>query len=162
MDLVRYFKGTKHVLRFIEYMDVGNCNHWSSEYVLPSKDIVEQINATYPLESVRADYLGEVAQRYRFKDGSGQIGFISSISQPFCQSCTRARLSTDGKIFTCLFASQGHDIKTILRQGGSDQEILDFIQSIWKKREDRYSESRSRIPSQQPFPRKIEMFQVGG
>ncbi len=163
LDLVKYFKDTPHVLRFIEYMDVGNCNHWESQYVLPSKEIVKIINAHFPIELIEANYFGEVAERYRFKDGQGEIGFISSVSQPFCGSCTRARLSTDGKLFTCLFASQGVDLKTPLREGASDQEILDLIGEVWQKREDRYSELRfePKKPAIKILP-KVEMFQIGG
>ena len=162
LDLVRFFKNTKHVLRFIEYMDVGNCNHWESQYVLPSKEIVKIIEAKFPVESVDANYFGEVAERYRFKDGSGEIGFISSVSEPFCGSCTRARLSTDGKLFTCLFASQGFDLKVPLRNGASDKDILGLIESVWTKREDRYSELRFELKKKNKKSPKVEMFAIGG
>ena len=162
MDLVEHFRGTKHVLRFIEYMDVGNCNHWQNAYVVPSKEILKEIEAHYPLRPVDAHYFGEVAERYAFSDGKGEIGFISSVSQPFCQSCTRARLSTDGKLFTCLFAGDGTDLRAPLRAGKNDEEVLEIIKTAWQKREDRYSELRSKLIAQNPHGHKVEMFQIGG
>lgn len=159
LDLVKYFRGTPHVLRFIEYMDVGNCNHWDWKYVVSSKEIVEQINQTFPLESLERNYLGEVAERYRFKDGAGEIGFISSVSQPFCQDCTRARVSTDGKLFTCLFSETGHDLMPYLHQNLSTQELSQKIQALWQNRSDRYSELRAQLPRPS---HKVEMFQIGG
>jgi len=162
MPLVERFRNTGHVLRFIEYMDVGNCNHWESKFVIPSKKLIEQINSKYPIEPIDANYFGEVAERYRFKDESGEIGFVSSVSQPFCKTCTRARLSTDGKLITCLFASTGTDLLTPLRQGASDQELLELISTVWKKREDRYSELRSENQAAAHHSPKVEMFQIGG
>ncbi len=191
LDLVEYFRGTKHVIRFIEYMDVGNCNHWESRYVVPSKEILAVIQEKYPLKPLDSNYYGEVAERYEFLDGQGEIGFISSVSQPFCQSCTRARLSTDGKFYTCLFASDGTDLRALLRQGASDEVLLNTIKTVWQKRTDRYSELRDGFnkisgpiipsearelkdpsasrPQDEPFknltrahPHKVEMFQVGG
>jgi len=160
LDLVKYFKA-KHTLRFIEYMDVGNCNHWESRYVVPSKQIVKTIHAIYPLEPLEAKYFGEVAECYRFTDGSGEVGFISSITQPFCGSCTRVRLSTDGKIFTCLFANNGTDLCASLRGGATDTQLNEIITRVWSNRVDRYSELRSSIPPQL-HNSKVEMFQIGG
>lgn len=163
LDLVKYFKGTGHIIRFIEYMDVGNCNHWKSTFVVPSSEIVHQINKVFPLKAVQANYSGEVALRYEYLDGSGEIGFISSVTQPFCGTCSRARLSTDGKIYTCLFAGPGTDLRDPLRNGASDEELLQIITDVWKKREDRYSEDRFRLSTSQKTPaRKVEMFQIGG
>ena len=161
MPLVERFRYTGHVLRFIEYMDVGTCNHWESKFVVPSKQIIEVINKKYPIEPADANYFGEVAERYRYKDGGGEIGFVSSVSQPFCKTCTRARLSADGKLITCLFAATGTDLLTPLRQGARDQELRDLITAVWKKREDRYSELRSEFQASNPTP-KVEMFQIGG
>lgn len=163
MELVRYFKGTGDVLRFIEFMDVGNCNHWSTEFVLPSAQIIKMINEYFPIEPIQANYQGEVASRYRFSDGSGEIGFISSVTQPFCGSCSRLRLSTDGKIYTCLFATEGTDIRTPLQSGATDEELFGLIEKVWSKRDDRYSENRILIKSHPERERKkIEMFQIGG
>ncbi len=161
IDLVRRFKGTGHILRFIEFMDVGNHNHWSTEHVLPSQEIVKMIQQYFPIEPVLANYAGEVASRYRYLDGSGEIGFISSVTEPFCGACNRARLSTDGKLYTCLFAWKGIDLRTPLRAGAADEEIERLIASTWQNREDRYSELRSKM-IQAPHPPKVEMFQIGG
>lgn len=162
LDLVKHFRGTKHILRFIEYMDVGNCNHWDQNLVVPSAEIVAMINEVYPIQPVDPQYFGEVAQRYTYEDGAGEIGFISSVSQPFCQSCTRVRLSTNGQIYTCLFADVGADIRTPLRNGASDEELLNFIKNVWNNREDRYSELRSKIHASHQESHKVEMFQIGG
>ncbi len=162
LDLIKYFKGRKPIIRFIEYMDVGNCNHWNIDSVVSSRDTVALINKHFPIEPMNANYYGEVASRYRYLDGSGEIGFISSISQPFCQSCSRARLSTDGKVYTCLFAQQGTDLRNLLRQNASDDRLFSTLQSIWKKRDDRYSELRTQIPASQKSKPKVEMFQIGG
>ncbi len=162
LDLVEYFRGTKHVIRFIEFMDVGNCNHWQSEYVLPSAEIVRLIARRYPLRALGANYDGEVAERYVYQDGKGEIGFISSVTQPFCGSCSRARLSTDGKIFTCLFAGHGTDLRTPLRAGASDAELTALIQNVWQNRTDRYSEERSSFLTSHQNISKVEMFQIGG
>lgn len=159
MDMVDRFKGTPHVLRFIEYMDVGNCNHWQDEYVYPTKEIVRLIEFKYPLKKIDSDYRGEVAERYKFEDGK-EIGFISSVSQPFCGDCTRLRLSTDGKIYTCLFASEGRDIRSYLKEDYSDTDIKNVLKDIWLSRQDRYSEQRA-VQAHSKL-RKVEMFQVGG
>jgi cyclic pyranopterin phosphate synthase len=160
LELVNYFRHTKHILRFIEFMDVGNCNNWSPEQVVPSKEILNIINAKYPLKPSESNYFGEVAERYEFIDGSGEIGFISSISQPFCRSCTRARLTADGQFVTCLFAKNGLNLRDLLRGQAPDDQVLEAIKNIWINREDRYSELRN---SPQAAPsEKVEMFQIGG
>jgi cyclic pyranopterin phosphate synthase len=161
-DLARYFKGTGHIVRFIEYMDVGNRNGWKWDQVMPAAEIVRRIDAEMPLEPVDANYRGEVAQRYRYRDGQGEIGVIASVTQPFCGDCTRARLSTDGSIYTCLFASQGVDLRGPLRSGFSDDELLEIVGGIWRRRTDRYSEERAELAPLQNAPQKVEMFQIGG
>ena len=161
-DLARYFKGTGHIVRFIEYMDVGNINGWKLEQVVAADQIAEIINAQMPIESIEANYQGEVARRYRYLDGEGEIGIIASVTKPFCGDCTRARLSTDGKLFTCLFASQGRDLRGPLRSGATDEELRDAIASVWGRRVDRYSEERAELSMAGASPRKIEMYQIGG
>ncbi len=162
MDLVTYTREAGHILRFIEYMDVGNCNHWESTVVVPSKKILSLIARHYPLSAVKPNYYGEVAERYHFKDGQGEIGFISSVSQPFCGTCTRLRLSTDGKLYTCLFATSGTDLRTPLRNGATDAELIDIIAKVWHTRDDKYSENRYLFQALTPKPTKIEMYQIGG
>lgn len=162
LDLVEYSREQGHTLRFIEYMDVGNCNHWDLTNVVPSKNILDLIASRYPLAAVDPNYYGEVAERYRFLDGGGEIGFISSVSQPFCGTCTRLRLSTDGKFYTCLFAAEGEDVKTALRHGATDEEILIFLKQLWEKRADKYSENRYLFRDLKIKTQKVEMFQVGG
>ncbi len=162
MDLVNHFRGKKSILRFIEYMDVGTCNQWDSKHVVSAKEIFDIIDAQYPLRSLKANYYGEVASRYEFRDGSGEIGFIPSVTQPFCRSCTRARLSTNGKIYTCLFSKDGIDLREALRQSASDETLRAIIKDIWNFREDRYSELRMQSQHVQDFSSKIEMFQIGG
>ena len=160
LELVRRFKGTGISLRFIEYMDVGNRNGWRLEHVVPSAEIFQAIHRELPLEPVGRGYRGEVAERYRFKDGGGEVGFISSISQPFCGDCTRARLSTDGKLFTCLFAGTGTDLRGPMRDGASDDVLSAIIAGTWSQRVDRYSEARTeQTPNAQ---RKVEMYAIGG
>ncbi len=155
--LVEKFRGTKHVLRFIEFMDVGNCNNWSKQAVVQSKELQSLIHLQWPMEPVSANYRGEVASRYRFIDGAGEIGFVSSVSEPFCGDCHRARLSADGHVYTCLFASKGHDIRSELSQG--DAALNEKLSSIWTNRADRYSELRR---SQINQAKKIEMYFIGG
>lgn len=162
LDMVDYFRGTGHIVRFIEYMDVGTCNHWDRKYVVPSKEIVRLISQKYPLETTEQQYFGEVASRYRFKDGMGEIGFISSVTQPFCQSCTRIRLTTDGRLVTCLFAETGPNIKEILRNGADQDTLIQFIRTVWKTRKDQYSNLRAALPAKSETASKIEMFQIGG
>ena len=161
LDLVRHFRGTGVIVRFIEYMDVGNRNDWDPGRVVPSRQLRDAIVAEYPLRPVAGNYRGEVAERYAYEDGSGEIGFISSVSQPFCGDCTRARLSSDGVFYTCLFATQGTDLRSPLRAGASDDELLEHVRGSWRRREDRYSEMRRMPAAGQPL-RKIEMHYIGG
>ena len=160
VDMARFFKGTGHIVRFIEFMDVGNLNGWNLEQVVPSEEVVARISAEMPLEAVPPSYPGEVAERFRYADGSGEIGAISSVTHPFCGDCTRARLSPDGKIFTCLFASAGTDLREPLRNGASDDQILAHIAGNWSTRSDRYSEIRA-LMTDSP-QRKVEMYHIGG
>lgn len=164
LPLVERFKGTSHIVRFIEYMDVGNVNGWRPDQVVPSAELIEKINAVFPIEPLEPNYYGEVATRWRYADGGGEIGFISSVTQPFCGGCSRVRLSPEGQVFTCLFASVGTDLKTPLRAGETDDELRERIASIWRVRADRYSEIRSLSPANERRgeARKIEMFQIGG
>lgn len=159
VPMAQYFRGTGHIVRFIEFMDVGASNGWRMDDVVPSAEVVSQISGHYPLEPIDANYPGEVAARWRYTDGSGEIGVISSVSQPFCHECTRARLSTEGRIYTCLFATEGHDLRSLLRGGHSDAQISAAVGDLWNRREDRYSEIRS---SQTRGLRKIEMSYIGG
>ena len=160
IDILKHFQGTGVIVRFIEYMDVGNLNGWQLGEVVPARELVTLINAELPIEPVDRNYLGEVASRYQYKDGTGEIGFISSVTETFCQDCTRARISTDGKLFTCLFAGSGFDLRGPIRDGNSDEEIRELIKSVWYKRDDRYSELRSAITDK--TRRKVEMYQIGG
>ncbi|MDZ4241764.1 MAG: GTP 3',8-cyclase MoaA [Candidatus Omnitrophota bacterium] len=162
LDLVERFKGTGHVLRFIEYMDVGTCNHWQNTQVVPSRELYRIINERFPLRPVEGNYFGEVAERYEFTDGTGEIGFISSVTQPFCGTCTRMRLSTDGKIYTCLFAGEGTDLRGPIRDGASDDELYAIVKKVWQGRMDKYSENRWLFRSLKATSKKIEMFQIGG
>jgi cyclic pyranopterin phosphate synthase len=161
LDLARQFRGSGVVVRFIEYMDVGNRNDWDPALVVPSQELRDAIAKDYPLRPVAGAYRGEVAERYAYEDGAGEIGFVSSVSQPFCGDCTRARLSSDGIFYTCLFATRGTDLRTPLRSGAGDEELLGLIRSTWRRREDRYSELR-RLPAGAVKPRKIEMYYIGG
>jgi len=159
LPMARYFRERGHILRFIEYMDVGSTNGWRMDDVVSAGEIVERISRELPLEPVEANYTGEVAERWRYKDGSGEIGVIASVTQAFCRDCTRARLSTEGQIYTCLFATQGHDLRGLLRGGADDATIGAFIDKLWRQRGDRYSEIRG----QQTAPlKKIEMSYIGG
>jgi cyclic pyranopterin phosphate synthase len=162
VDLARHFQGTGHIVRYIEYMDVGNRNGWRSEHVVPADEIIARIDAEMPLEPIESNYRGEVASRYRYKDGSGEIGIIASVTKPFCGDCTRVRLSTDGKIFTCLFASEGVSLMDPMRAGATDDDLRELLTGIWTVRSDRYSEERAANPTEQGAPRKIEMYQIGG
>jgi cyclic pyranopterin phosphate synthase len=159
VDIARRFRGTGHAVRFIEYMDVGASNGWRLDDVVPAAEVVAAIGAEFPLEPVEAAYRGEVAQRYRYLDGAGEIGVIASVTQPFCGDCTRARLSADGKLYTCLFAIRGHDLRSILRSGASDEELDAAIKAVWERRTDRYSELRTEDTSSL---RKVEMSYIGG
>jgi cyclic pyranopterin phosphate synthase len=165
VDLARSFRGTAHIVRFIEFMDVGTLNGWDLSQVVTAAEIIERIGAEFPLEPIDPSYRGEVANRYRYRDGSGEIGIIASVSKPFCGDCTRARLTIEGKLVTCLFAADGTDLRTLLRSGASDDELRDLIESIWSRRTDRYSEQRAELTeNRDPSTRKakIEMYQIGG
>jgi GTP 3',8-cyclase len=159
VDMARHFKGSGNIVRFIEYMDVGTTNGWKMDNVVPSAEVVRVIDQVFPCEPAHANYHGEVAKRWRYKDGSGEFGVISSVTEAFCSSCTRARISSDGTMYTCLFASKGHDLKSLLRGGKSDQDIYDAIATVWGKRDDRYSEIRT---SETAKERKVEMSYIGG
>ena len=158
-DLAERFRGTDTTVRFIEYMDVGHSNGWRMDDVVPAAEVLARIDARWPLEPVEAEYRGEVARRYRYRDGGGEIGVISSVSQPFCGDCTRARLSADGRLFTCLFATSGHDLRGILRSGADDADVAEALRAIWTGRSDRYSELRSLETVDLP---KVEMSFIGG
>jgi len=159
LPMARYFKDRGHILRFIEYMDVGNTNGWRMDDVVPAAEIVEIIGTEMALEPAEANYRGEVANRYRYTDGEGEIGLIASVTQPFCQDCTRVRLSADGKLYTCLFAVEGHDLRQAVRSGASHEQLIDTISSIWTRRVDRYSELRSAATE---GLQKVEMSYIGG
>lgn len=164
VDLVRHFRGTGVTVRFIEYMDVGTLNQWDGATVVPSAELMRAIDAEFPLEPVPAAYGGEVAERYRLRDGSGEVGFISSITQPFCGSCTRARLATDGKLYTCLFSGAGTDLRQTLRSAAAEGELMSLLERIWSDRQDRYSEERAEVAAHvaQRDTERVEMFQIGG
>ena len=164
VELARHFKGTEHIVRFIEYMDVGNRNGWKLDEVVSAAEIVAMIDAELPIEPAEANYVGEVARRWRYRDGEGEIGVIASVTQPFCVDCTRARLSTDGRLYTCLFASDGVDLRGPMRNGADDDELRGIITKVWSIRRDRYSEERAEITETggaSPRP-KVEMYQIGG
>jgi cyclic pyranopterin phosphate synthase len=159
LPMARRFRGSGHILRFIEYMDVGASNGWRMDDVVTAREILDLIGREMPLEPVDPGYPGEVAERWRYRDGSGEIGVIASVTQAFCRDCTRMRLSTEGKLYTCLFATEGHDLKSLLRGGASDEEISAFVTGVWKTRADRYSEIRT---ANTAGLRKIEMSYIGG
>ncbi len=161
-NIAEHFRGTEVELRFIEYMDVGNRNGWELDHVVPADEIVARIDAEMPLEPIESSYRGEVALRYRYRDGGGEIGIIASVTKPFCGNCTRVRLSTDGKIFTCLFAGEGLSLMDPMRAGATDDDLRGLITGIWTVRSDRYSEERAASPNGEGTPRKIEMYQIGG
>jgi cyclic pyranopterin phosphate synthase len=159
LDLPRHFKGTGVIVRFIEFMDVGGTNGWRLDDVVPAAEIVRAIDAEFPLEQVEARYRGEVARRWRYRDGSGEIGVIASVTQPFCGDCTRARLSAEGKLYTCLFASRGTDLRAVVRGGATDAQVSAAIAAVWRVRDDRYSELRSAETRELP---RVEMSYIGG
>ncbi len=159
LPMARYFREQGHILRFIEFMDVGHSNGWRLDDVVPAAQIVARVNAEMPLEPIAPNYPGEVANRYRYQDGSGEIGVIASVTQAFCAGCTRARLSADGFLYTCLFATQGHDLRRLLRDGSSDETIAQSLRKLWQARTDRYSEIRSAETVGLP---KVEMSYIGG
>lgn len=163
LDMAARFKDTPYSLRFIEYMDVGTSNGWSLDEVVPSAEIIERIGTVFPLEPVAPQVPGEVATRWRYRDGGGEIGVISSVTNAFCGTCNRARISTEGKLFTCLFASEGHDLRALLRGGADDDELAAAMASIWGARDDRYSEIRSSLtPELRQARDRIEMSYIGG
>src|SRR6202166_2894914 len=162
LDLVERFRGSPVIVRFIEFMDVGNRNHWRPDMVVPSRELAARISARWPMSPVSQNYRGEVAQRWRFDDGAGEVGFISSVSQPFCGACSRARLSSEGKFYTCLFATHGIDLRAPMRAGADDADILHLIRGVWGSRTDRYSELRGQLRGTGPGSKKIEMNYIGG
>ena len=159
IELARYFHGSDVVVRFIEYMDVGNTNGWKMDDVVPAGEIIAMIDRDQPLEPVDQAYRGEVATRYRYRDGGGEVGVIASVTQPFCGDCTRLRLSSEGRLYTCLFGSVGHDLRAVLRSGVGDETVSRFLEKTWTSRDDRYSEIRTSQTSSQP---KVEMSRIGG
>jgi len=159
LPMARHFRNSGVVLRFIEFMDVGNTNGWELDKVVCAQEIVDTINAEFPLVPMDANYRGEVAKRWRYKDGAGEVGIISSVTQPFCGTCNRSRLSAEGMFYTCLFANKGFDLRNLLRGGADDEQLLEFVTNVWRIREDRYSEIRSDQTSGVP---KIEMSYIGG
>jgi cyclic pyranopterin phosphate synthase len=162
LDLVEHFRGKPVIMRLIEFMDVGNRNEWRPDTVVPSHELAARIAARWPMHPVSGNYRGEVAQRWLFDDGGGEVGFISSVSQPFCGACSRARLSSEGKFYTCLFATQGLDLRAAIRLGASDAELLNVIRGKWHGRTDRYSEVRDELRRSDTPRKKIEMYYIGG
>jgi cyclic pyranopterin phosphate synthase len=162
LDLVERFRGSGVIVRFIEYMDVGNRNHWEPQRVVPSKELADLIHARWPIEPVERNYRGEVARRYRFTDGGGEVGFISSVTHAFCGDCSRARLSSDGALYTCLFAAQGLSLRDPLRAGATDDELSALIRQVWSGRQDRYSELRANLRQSSGDHTKVEMYYIGG
>jgi cyclic pyranopterin phosphate synthase len=166
LDLVERFRGTGIIVRFIEYMDVGTVNGWQPKQVVPSKELLARLRERWSLSPLDSNYRGEVAKRYAFDDGQGEIGFISSVSEPFCGDCHRARLSADGTVYTCLFASSGTELRTPLRSGASDADLVGLLQNVWRGRTDRYSEIRGRLLEHKPEgvekPERVEMYRMGG
>ena len=159
LDMARHFKGSPHTLRFIEYMDVGTTNGWRLDDVVPARVIVEMLDREFGIEPAGTSYRGEVAQRWRYRDGTGEVGVITSVTQPFCGDCTRARVSAEGVVYTCLFATSGTDLRHVLRSGASDEVLDDMVSGLWMNRADRYSETRS---SQTTGLQKVEMSHLGG
>jgi len=162
VPMARYFKDSPYILRFIEYMDVGASNGWKMDEVIPSAEVIRRINAEMPLEAIAPNYVSETAGRWRYTDGGGEIGVISSVTQAFCSDCSRARLSTEGKLYTCLFATGGHDLRALMRSGNTDEEISTVIAHIWRARSDRYSELRTANTDGLTTERKVEMSYIGG
>jgi cyclic pyranopterin phosphate synthase len=162
LDVLEHFRGTGHIVRLIEFMDVGNRNGWSMDQVVPSRETLKAIQSKWPLRAVGSNYPGEVARRYQYLDGEGEIGFISSVTEPFCGSCSRARLSADGTLYTCLFATNGTSLREALRDGSGDEVIAEILRRVWLKRNDRYSELRKPEPAEKPLMNKVEMYRMGG
>ena len=162
IDLLDHFRGTGHIVRLIEFMDVGNRNGWRMDQVLPSRQVLEIVQKRWPIRAIGKNYPGEVARRYEYVDGEGEIGFISSVTEPFCGDCSRARLSADGMLYTCLFATHGTDLREPLRNGADDSELTDILSQIWLQRADRYSELRQPDLAEAHVLRKVEMYRIGG
>jgi GTP 3',8-cyclase len=162
VDLARFARAGGHIVRFIEYMDVGSSNGWRLQDVMTAAEIIQRVNAWLPVAPTQANYPGEVAGRWRYQDGSGELGVIASVTQPFCRACTRARLATDGKLYTCLFAAAGHDLRALLRTGASDQQLVEALAGIWAGRADRYSEQRASYTPSRTDRHRIEMSYIGG
>jgi len=162
LPLLERFRGTPVIVRLIEYMDVGNRNAWSRDEVVPSSELLDAIHARWPVTPLPGGYRGEVAERYRYDDGAGEIGFISSVSAPFCGDCTRARLSSEGAFYTCLFATSGTDLRASLRAGCTDEELAERLRAAWMRRDDRYSERRDALRGREQPLQKIEMHYIGG
>lgn len=162
LDLLGHFRGTGHVVRLIEFMDVGNRNRWRMDRVVPSRELLARIQARWPVRPLGRNYPGEVASRYAYLDGQGEIGFISSVTAPFCGACSRARLSADGVLYTCLFATTGTDLRGPLRAGASDEDLADLLARVWLRRTDRYSELRRPEAPEAPGEPKVEMYRIGG
>ena len=161
LPILERFRGTGIIVRFIEYMDAGTANGWRMDEVVPSRELVEKINAVWPIEPVDPNYTGETAERWRYKDGAGEIGFISSVTQAFCKECSRVRLSIEGSLVLCLFADRGYDLRTLLRGGASDEELEQAIGRIWSARTDHYSEIRL-SKTENPHRNRVEMQYIGG
>ena len=162
LALLEHFRGSGHIVRLIEFMDVGNRNGWRMDQVVPSKELLAQVQSRWPVRPVGRNYPGEVARRYEYVDGEGEIGFISSVTEPFCGSCSRARLSADGVLYTCLFATQGTDLREPIRNGADDDELADILSRIWLQRADRYSELRRPDVAEAHAQSKVEMYRIGG
>lgn len=162
LDVLEHFRGSGHIVRLIEFMDVGNRNGWKMEQVVPSLELLKTIHARWPLRAVDRNYPGEVASRYQYLDGEGEVGFISSVTEPFCGACSRARLSADGNLYTCLFATTGTNLMEPLRNGADDDELANIIRQTWNARDDRYSELRDLEPAEKPLMNKVEMYRMGG
>ncbi len=162
MNLLEYFRGSGHIVRFIEFMDVGTLNKWDLEKVVPARELRDMIHARWPLKPQGHNYHGEVAKRYTYADGAGEIGFITSVTEPFCGNCNRARLSADGEMFTCLFANKGTDLRGALRAGASDEQMYELIRQIWLLRSDRYSALRSTVKKTSSEQDRVEMYHIGG
>lgn len=162
LDVLEHFRGSGHIVRLIEFMDVGNRNGWKLDQVVPSRELLDMLSERWPVEAVGRNYPGEVASRYRYTDGGGEIGFISSVTEPFCGQCSRARLSAEGVLYTCLFATEGTNLRDPMRAGASDDELREILQNAWLGRTDRYSEQRGKeTPAEHPL-RKVEMYRMGG
>jgi cyclic pyranopterin phosphate synthase len=162
LGVLEHFRGSGHIVRLIEYMDVGNRNGWRLEHVVPSRELLQLIQARWPLRAAGRNYPGEVARRYKYLDGEGEVGFISSVTEPFCGACSRVRLSANGTLYTCLFATSGFDLMAPIRNGASDAGLADILKQAWFERKDRYSELREPVPAEQPLVSKVEMYRMGG